>query len=253
LRLGKKETFVKPPGILAGIRGKLIAIFVLIKVLPLVLLAWFAWNAARSLGEDVSNQAGAMADATLETLGSVGKTVTDDSIRALDLRSREAIEEMTTDTAKEIASFLYDRDRDILALSDQEPSEAAFARFLDRRTRPVYRHGTWKLSEDGKTWVASEPERREAKVTRPVLPDNAKDFHARPAEYLGEKEDRPLFVEATFVGLDGQERIKVTRGDLTDPRPRKVSDRSQTFVRAETYFAELAALKRPTVSGERAS
>lgn len=234
---------MKPPGILAGIRGKLIAIFVLIKVLPLVLLAWFAWNAARSLGEDVSNQAGAMADATLETLGSVGKTVTDDSIRALDLRSREAIEEMTTDTAKEIASFLYDRDRDILALSDQEPSEAAFARFLDRRTRPVYRHGTWKLSEDGKTWVASEPERREAKVTRPVLPDNAKDFHARPAEYLGEKEDRPLFVEATFVGLDGQERIKVTRGDLTDPRPRKVSDRSQTFVRAETYFAELAALK----------
>ena len=59
----------------SGIRGKLIAIFVLIKVLPLLLLAWFAWHAARNLGEAVSSQASAMADATLETVGSVGKTV----------------------------------------------------------------------------------------------------------------------------------------------------------------------------------
>ncbi|HMV22340.1 MAG TPA: two-component sensor histidine kinase, partial [Rhodocyclaceae bacterium] len=130
---------MKIPGFLSGIRGKLIAIFVLIKVLPLLLLAWFAWHAARSLGEAVSSQASAMADATLETVGSVGKTVTDDSIRALDLRSREAVEAMTTDTAHEIASFLYDRDRDVLALSDMEPSASTFSRFLDRHTRPLYR------------------------------------------------------------------------------------------------------------------
>jgi len=83
---------MKRPPFLDGIRGKLILIFVLIKVVPLLLLAWFAWHAAQSLGNDVSDKAGGMADATLETIQSIGKTVTDDSIRALDLRSREAIE-----------------------------------------------------------------------------------------------------------------------------------------------------------------
>ena len=47
---------------LTGIRGKLITVFVLIKVIPLVLLAWFAWHAITNLGEDVSNQSGGMAE-----------------------------------------------------------------------------------------------------------------------------------------------------------------------------------------------
>ena len=38
---------MKLPAFFGGIRGKLITIFVLIKVLPLVLLAWFACNLAK--------------------------------------------------------------------------------------------------------------------------------------------------------------------------------------------------------------
>ena len=234
---------MKRPTFLGGIRGKLIALFVLIKVVPLLLLAWFAWHAANQLGDDVSLKAGGMADAMLDSIKSVGDTVTTDSIRALDLRSREAIEAMTTDTAKEIASFLYDRDRDIRLAAATEPSESTFRRFLAERTRPLYAHGPWKLAEDGKSWVAETPIQREAKVTRPILPDNAKDFHARPAEYFGEMEQRPLFVEMTYVGLDGQEKIKVTSGDLTEKALKNIGDRKNTFVRAETYFAELKKLK----------
>ena len=51
------------PAFVRGLRGKLIAIFVLIKVVPLVLLAWFAWHATSQLGENVSEKAGGMADA----------------------------------------------------------------------------------------------------------------------------------------------------------------------------------------------
>ena len=234
---------MKLPAFLMGIRGKLIAIFVLIKVVPLVLLAWFAWYAAQQLGSEVSIKAGSMADSMLSSIKTVGKTVTDDSIRALDLRSREAIEALTTDAAKEIADFLYDRDRDIRLAAGLEPSEAAFRRFLSEHSRPVYQHGKWKLAEDGKSWVPETPIAREAKVTRRILPDNAKDFHARPPEYLGEQETRPLFVEMTYVDLSGQEKIKVTRGDLTDKALKKVADRQNTFVKAETYFADLKKLK----------
>lgn len=234
---------MKRPPFLDGIRGKLILIFVLIKVVPLLLLAWFAWHAAQSLGDDVSDKAGGMADATLETIQSIGKTVTDDSIRALDLRSREAIEALTTDTARKIADFLYDRDADILQASHVEPSEGAYRRFLSERKRALFQHGTWRLAEDGKSWEPEKEHAEEALVTRPILPDNAKDFHARPPEYLGEKSMRPLFVEMTYVDLDGNEKIKVTTGDLTQKSLKNVVDRNNTFVRAETYFAELKKLK----------
>ena len=234
---------MKLPVLLGGIRGKLIAIFVLIKVIPLILLAGFAWHAASSLGGDVSQKAGGMADAMLTTIRSMGSTVTDDSIRALDLRSREAIEALTTDVARQIAAFLHDRDRDILQAASLSPSEAEFRRFLNQHTRPLYQHGSWQLAADGKSWEAVTPISREAKVTRPVLTDNARDFHARPPEYLGETEHRPLFVEMTLVGLEGREQIKVTAGNLTDKALKNVADPANTFVRGESYFAELKNLK----------
>lgn len=234
---------MKANSYLTGIRGKLIVVFVLIKVIPLVLLAWFAWHAISILGEDVSTKAGGMAEGMLSTMNVVGKTVTEDSIKALDERSREAIESLTTDAAKEIATFLYDRDRDIKLAAGLEPSEASFRRFLADRTRTLYKHGEWKLAEDGKSWVPAQPVKLEAKVTRPILPDNAKDFHARPPEYFGEPEQRPLFVEMSYIDLSGQEKIKVTAGNLTDKTLKNVADRKQTFVKAENYFTELKKLK----------
>lgn len=234
---------IKLPTFLNGIRGKLISIFVLIKVLPLVLLAWFAWHTAQRLGDDVSTKAGSMADTSLQTIQEIGKTVTDDSILALDERSRQAIETLTTDTARRIADFLYDRDADIRQAADIEPSATAFQRFLALRQRSIYQHGPWKLAPDGKSWEPVEPVTQEAKVTRPIHPDNAKNFHVRPPEYLGEEDKRPLFVEMTFVDLEGNEKVKVTNGNLTEKSLKNVVDRKNTFVRAETYFTELKKLK----------
>lgn len=234
---------MKLPAFLGGIRNKLIGIFVLIKVLPLILLAWFAWHAATRMGEEVSERAAGMADAMLESIQSMGKTVTNDSIRALDLRSREAIETLTTDTARQIAAFLYDRDRDILQAAALEPGEATFRRFLQEHTRRLYQHGEWRLASDGKSWQPAQAITLEAKVTRPTLTDNARDFHARPPEYLGEAEMRPLFVEMSFIDLDGNEKLKVTHGNLTSPTLRNISDRQNTFAKAETYFPHLKKLK----------
>jgi len=228
---------------LRGIRGKLITIFVLIKVVPLLLLAWFAWYTAQGLGDAVSLKAADMADASLQTIQEIGKTVTEDSIKALDERSREAIETLTTDAARNIARFLYARDADILQAADHELSEAAFRRFLAQRQRPLHRHGPWQLAADGKSWEPVAPVSQEAKLTRAILPDNARDFHLRPPEYLGEPEMTPLFVEMTYIDLAGNERIKVTHGELTDKALKNVSQRSNTFVRAETYFADLQQLK----------
>ena len=105
-----------------GIRAKLIIIFVAIKVVPLVLLAGYAWQAARGLGDGVSTRAVEMADAMRATQQQTGKMAIEDSVRALDERSREAIEALTTDIARQVAGFLYDRDGDVLRAAAIEPS-----------------------------------------------------------------------------------------------------------------------------------
>ena len=228
---------------LRGIRGKLIAIFVLIKVLPLLLLAWFAWHSAQNLGERVARDATEMADDMLSTIRQVGDSVTHDAIRALDLRSREAIESLTTDTARHIASFLYDRDADVLAAASVGRTEADFTRFLAHRVRPFYSHGTYRLSDDRTHWVADHSQDSAPVVTRRISPDNSRDFHARAPEYLGERSLRPLFLEMTFIDTEGMERIKVTTDPIMPAELRQVSDPTQTFVRAERYWTELQSLR----------
>jgi len=229
-----------------GIRGKLIAIFVVIKVLPLLVLALVAWTMAQRLGDTVSRQAGAMADSMLETIRQMGDAATGDAIKALDDRAREGIERLTTDTARAVAVFLYDRDSDILQAAQVEPDEAAYRRFLAHRSRTVHRHGAWRLSDDQSRWESAGPEGWDealAAEAGQALPDNAKAFSARPPEYIGVPEQRPLFVEMSFIDTSGRERVKITTGELMPRALRDVSRPENTFIKAERYWPALQKLK----------
>ena len=231
---------------MVGIRGKLIAIFVVIKVLPLLLLALLAWGMAQRLGDTVSLQAGAMAESMLATIKQVGEAATGDAIKGLDDRAREAIERLTTDTARAVAAFLYDRDSDVLQAAQVEPDAAAYRGFLQHRSRTLHRHGEWKLSDDQTRWEPAAPagwDEALAADPRQALVDNAKSFSARPPEYFGRPEVRPLFVEMTFVDTRGRERVKVGADGMMSGELRDVSDVGQTFLKAERYWPALQKLK----------
>ena len=225
-----------------GIRGKLILIFIAIKVVPLVLLAGYAWQAAQNLGEGVSSRGVQMADAMRETQQQTGKTAIDDAVRALDERSREAIEALTTSLARQVADFLYDRDQDVLQAAVLEPSESEYRRFLSSHVRELYEHGRYMPSADGKGWVPEVSVPPENPV-RPPLPDNAKDFHTCLPEDYGRRNPSPLFMEMTFIDLNGMEKVKVQQGGLLKPGLRDVSRQENTFIKAETYWSELRKLK----------
>ncbi len=225
-----------------GLRAKLIVIFVAIKVIPLVLLAWYAWQAAQDLGDGVSGRAMQMADAMRVTQQQTGKTANEDAVRALDERSREAMEALTTDLARQVADFLYDRDKDLLQAAALEPSSAAYQRFLHSKTRLSFEHGRYVPSEDGKSWVPAEAFKADNPV-RPPLPDNAKDFHTRQPENYGQPVQRPLFLEISFIDLKGQEKVKAVQGSLLSPALRDVSQAANTFVKAERYWPALQKLK----------
>ncbi len=226
-----------------GIRDKLIAIFVFIKVLPLIALAWFAWDAVFQLAAIGEKQVGEMVSESREVVQQVGKLSTENSIRALDVKSREAIERLTTDTAKAVAAFLYERDRDIKYVSTLEPSERAYRHYLNRLTRPVVGHHPWTMDASGSKWVPSKTVTGHAPAVTSNNRDNSTDFHYRSPEIEEIIERRPLYLEMTFVDRNGFEKIKVTTSNRMNDSLRDISIKENTYCKAETYFDKLKFLK----------
>ncbi|MDR3176854.1 MAG: PAS domain-containing protein [Desulfovibrio sp.] len=224
-----------------GMRAKLIALFIVIKVIPLILIALVAWRQAWELGELLKERTGELSSKALAALSEAGDIAVRDATVALDNRATDEIERMSTDTARQVANFLYARDRDILLISSFEPDESVYRAFVQNQTGKLVQQGTWTLSEDGKSWVIAGGKKEKTKVISSIE-ENDHSFHYRPPDDFTH-EDRPLYLEATFVDLQGKERIKVVSSDLMKRELADVSDRRNTFVRAETYFAELKKLK----------
>ncbi len=227
-----------------GIRTKLIAIFILIKVVPLVLLAWVAWDEIFSLSRAVEQKYVAIISGTSKAVKEVSDLSTKNSIQALDQKSREAIERLTTDTARAVAAFLYDRDTDVQLASQLKPDSAEYERFISARQRPVIFHGPWIMDPSGEKWVADRPfDIGDTKIVSARNDDNRRDFNYRAPDGDGAIEDRPTYLEMTFVDLTGQERVKVTTSNVLPASLKNISDHRNTYCRAERYFQELRKLK----------
>jgi len=221
-----------------GLRTKLILIFLVVKVIPIILIVVIAWTQITMLGNHVKEIA------------------VNDSSEALNASAVENIERMTTDTANKVADFLYARDDDLLYLASMEPSEETYQEFINKKTGKVIQTGIWELSEDGLKWELkedsqTEEENAEADKDGGVSTNsdnNDKDgFHYRvPEDY--EYQNIPLYDEITYVDLSGQEQIKVVTNATKENYPlsaekRNVSDKDNTYIKAETYFAEVQKLK----------
>ncbi|MDR0648025.1 MAG: response regulator [Synergistaceae bacterium] len=223
-----------------GMRAKLIAIFVLIKVIPIVLLTYIAWRQFDSLGSDLSTKMQELAASMNTALSRTGEIAVSNSVEALDDRATEDIERMTTDTARAVANFLYDRDDDILFLASMPPDAESYRRFVGRKRGRLIKKSEWALAPDGKSWIQAQTP-APGKMAESSNRENDRSFRYRepdPFEY----EYAPLYLEATFVDLDGNEAVKAVTGQGADSGLKDVSDRRNTFVKAETYFDELKDL-----------
>ena len=226
-----------------GIKEKLITIFVIIKLLPLLLLAWSAWDQIGHLGGAVERLSVAMMATTLKKVAEIGDVAVKDSVTALDRRSREAIEQLTTHTARDVASFLYDCDRDIKNAATLPPSENEYRMFLAKHFSPVIEPEPYHLDPQGGKWAPVRPTSSPDPEVTSSVKDNEKGWHYRSPERVGTTVQLPLFLEMTFVDLNGNEKIKVTTSKLLPSELRNVSVKSNTYCRAESYFHDLQRLK----------
>jgi len=236
---------------ICGIREKLIVIFIVIKVLPLIALAVFAARQIGVLGNTFKDTSNEMVANTKTLVSETGTLAAESSIAALDLKSREGIERLTTDIATAVADFLYSRDNDILQAADLPVSETFYRKFLSIRQKEVVYHQDWVLSADGSQWMPKNRDQGPQADVTPGSADNQKDFHYSPPHLVGPTKVQPLYHEMTFVGLDGQERLKISPTDLLKPGLRNIAQKENTWCKAENYFAELAQLQPGEINVSR--
>ncbi|MDL2233127.1 response regulator [Ruminococcaceae bacterium OttesenSCG-928-L11] len=214
-----------------GMRSKLITIFLVVKVIPLILLSAIALNQIVVLGDELRNIA------------------VSDSSQALNDSAKENIERMTTDTASKVAAFLYERDDDIRFLAGMEPTEENYRRFAEAMTGRVITTGQWRLAEDGTSWVPEEPTpplENLSGISTNVENNDMDGFHYREPDAFT-YDEIPLYDEITFVDLNGNERVKVVTDSNKTRYPmsrqlKNVSLRENTYIKAETYFPKLREL-----------
>ena len=227
----------------ASIREKLIGIFVLIKVIPLIVLAWFAWQEIVSLSMTLENHVNKMAKTSERTTKQVAELATSSSIRALDVRSREAIEHLTTDTARNVAAFLKGRDIDIQLASMLKPDKDLYYAFLNAQKRDITLHRPWILNKEKDIWEPMDQNPDNNAAVSAKNKDNELDFHYRKPSKTGLIQSIPMYLEMTYVDISGKEIIKVSTSDLLSDELKDVSKKDQTFCKAETYFNDLKNLK----------
>lgn len=223
-----------------GMRGKLISLFVIIKVAPLILLALLAWRQSWSLGEELRQRTEELAHKATTALAETGDIATADAIAALDNSARDNIERLTTDTAQRVAAFLYDRDADIRTAADLETSTQVYARFIANRVGRIVLQEAWELNPDKNIWQPATKSPSPQQIESSIK-ENSRAFSYRPPEHYT-YETRPLFLEMTFVDMDGMERIKVVSTERMSSELKDISRRENTYARAETYFSELKKL-----------
>ena len=234
-----------------GIREKLIFIFLIVKILPLIFLTWIAWQALISLGTILR------------------ETSVADSKNALTAMTVENIERISTDTAQKVAEFLYQRDADISylakavafrlgteSLNPRNDCVSLFADFSETRFGHIRRQENWDVARDGMSWVQvdiSAPTGTKHSVNNEN--EDAIDgvgFTYRPPYGFGDNRKNfvevPFYDEIALLDKNGMQIAKYVSPHSTKKRfpfPEElldVSDPKNTFVKAEHYFDELPHL-----------
>lgn len=217
-----------------GILQKILISFLVISVIPLMILAYMSNKNLSDTGLQAVSAAEQMGREDLRHTENVGNTSIEDSVRALDRKSTEAIELRTVELASRIADFLYERDKDILMLAAFAPSAQHYLQIYQAAKKDVI------VTDAAPLW---QSERKRNGAPEAENPENRTEWrHSPPVDFR--KVSKPLYRELTFVDLHGREKIKVAGGAVSSGDLLDVSDVGNTYCKAEDYFHHLESLKR---------
>ena len=223
------------------IRTKLIVLFVIIKVIPVLLIATIALLGMDALYQLFSHNTQQLRETTKEVVSSTASIAIEDSIIALDRKSQNSLELLSARIAQQTADFLYERDMDIRLLAKLPRSQSAYETFLKLKKRDVMVDESALYAYDEKTsqWKKQGVSKEEIVLKRALLKDNEREFHrVDPIHY--DSLAIPIYKELVFFDNDGQETLKLSS---LGNKLKNISLKENTYLKAEEYFQEIQGLK----------
>ncbi len=213
---------------------KLLISYLIISIIPLIILGLIANRNLRDTGSNVVQRTEELGTQNLKAAQEIGKTSIEDSVKALDNKATEAIELRTVELAARIADFLQERDKDLLFLASLEPDPQKYLR--------VYLAANRNVVDTDKGNNESPPGNL---VIRSQNPENSQSWKNSPPAAF-QMVAKPLYRELTFVDLNGQEKIKIVGGKISN-NLLDIRNKKNTYCRAEDYFSHIQKLKRKEI------
>lgn len=223
-----------------GIRTKLIFIFVFIKIVPLVIIAWIAIAGANGVAKNFASKSKDIVKVSKKIIKNTADIAISDSIRALDKKSQDSLERLSHEVALKVAAFLYNRDKDLLFLASLPMSSRTIKNFYNHKNRKITVHEPYYYDDKTNSWKSSKPFKIKKEKIQVNNKENEKEFHRVTMRNI-KKVPVPIYKEITYYNLAGQEIYKVSQ---IDSKLKNISNPKNTYVKAETYYKESLNLKK---------
>lgn len=223
------------------IKVKLILLFIVIKIIPLLIISFIAYEGVVKLENYLSQSTRFLFNENKEIILNTANQSIEDSIKNLDKKSQIALERTSFEIAKNVADFLYERDKDILFLSKLDINQKLLKNFYDSKNRDIILHEKYVYNDTTNKWV-SENEIKAIKRanSNANLKDNEKEFnYTDPLNF--KTKNIPIYKEVSFFDLNGNEKYKVSQ---INDKLLNVSKKNNTYINSETYFSEIKDLKK---------
>lgn len=225
-----------------NIKTKLIIIFIFIKVIPVLLVSFIALFGINQLFSFFNTNSLAIKKTAQEVVTSTATIAIEDSILALDKKSQNSLEILSSQIAQAVANFLYERDHDLLFLAQSKPNKELYQTFFETKKRHIMDVDTQKYAynETEKKWLYQANDAVEKHFHEANLLDNKREFQRIDPKPFHSKAI-PIYKEITFLDLEGNEQIKISS---LNPNNVNVSQKANTYLRAEDYFEHLPSLDK---------
>ncbi|MFY9076012.1 sensor histidine kinase, partial [Malaciobacter mytili] len=153
-------------------------------------------------------------------------------------------ERLSYEIAKNVANFLYERDKDILFLSKLNLNQKIIEDFYNSKQREVIEHGKYYYDEKSSSWKVNESIKSlKREKTNALLKDNEKEFNYTDPINL-KRRVIPIYKEITYFDLKGQEIYKISQ---IDKKLKDISKKTNTYVNSEEYYKEIKKLKKEEI------
>ena len=224
-----------------SIRIKLIIIFILIKILPLLFIAYIAYEGVLKLDTYLNKSTTFLYNQSKEIIINTANASIEDSIKNLDKKSQDSLEKISYQIANQVAEFLYERDKDLIFLSKLDLNQKVLDSFYESKNKDITIHSEYYYDDETNTYKSKEEFKsieRDKKTA--TLKDNEKEFnYIDPINY--KTKNIPIYKEISFFDLNGVEKYKVSS---LNKEKVDVSNSKNTYVKAEKYFEEIKKLKQ---------